>query len=161
MHYCRDSLYGPYWSVSRYKDMMTVEVNHRIYSNEIGGIQIEDQPKDMQRPSFIRMDPPKHDEQRKVASPIVAPGNLRNMEGLIRQRTCQVLDSLPRGETFDWVQHVSINLTTMMLATLFDFPFEERGKLTYWSDVAICNVRAPESPVHSEAERLDRIEENG
>ena len=157
VHYCRDSLYGPYWSVSKYKDVMTVEVNHQIYSNESGGIQIEDQPKDMQRPSFIRMDPPKHDEQRKVASPIVAPGNLQNMEGLIRQRTCQVLDSLPRGETFDWVQHVSINLTTMMLATLFDFPFEERGKLTYWSDVAICNVRAPESPVHSEAERLAEL----
>jgi cytochrome P450 len=157
VHYCRGSLYGPYWSVSKYKDVMTVEVNHQIYSNESGGIQIEDQPKDMQRPSFIRMDPPKHDEQRKVASPIVAPGNLMNMEGLIRQRTCQVLDSLPRGETFDWVQHVSINLTTMMLATLFDFPFKERSKLTYWSDVAICNVRAPESPVHSEAERLAEL----
>lgn len=154
VHSCRDSVYGPYWSVTKYKDVMSVEVNHQVYSNESGGIQIEDQPKDMQRPSFIRMDPPKHDEQRKVASPIVAPGNLANMEGLIRQRTGRVLDSLPRGETFDWVQHVSINLTTMMLATLFDFPFEERSKLTYWSDVAICNVRSPDALVHSEEERL-------
>jgi cytochrome P450 len=154
VHYCRDSLYGPYWSVTKYKDVMSVEVNHQVYSNEHGGIQIEDQPKDMQRPSFIRMDPPKHDNQRKVASPIVAPGNLANMEGLIRERTGRVLDGLPRGETFDWVQHVSINLTTMMLATLFDFPFEERTKLTYWSDVAIANVRSPEAIVHSEEERL-------
>jgi len=154
VHYCRDSLYGPYWSVTKYKDVMSVEVNHQIYSNESGGIQIEDQPKDMQRPSFIRMDPPKHDEQRKVASPIVAPGNLMNMEALIRERTGRVLDDLPRGEMFDWVQHVSINLTTMMLATLFDFPFEERAKLTYWSDVAICNVRSPDALVHSEEERL-------
>ena len=154
VHYCRDSLYGPYWSVTKYKDVMSVEVNHQVYSNETGGIQIEDQPKGMQRPSFIRMDPPKHDEQRKVASPIVAPGNLMNMEALIRERTGRVLDGLPRGETFDWVQHVSINLTTMMLATLFDFPFEERSKLTWWSDVAICNVRAPDALVHSEEERL-------
>lgn len=154
VHFCRDSLYGPYWSVTKYKDVMSVEVNHQVYSNEIGGIQIEDQPKDMQRPSFIRMDPPKHDEQRKVASPIVAPGNLMNMEALIRERTGRVLDGLPRGETFDWVQHVSINLTTMMLATLFDFPFGERAKLTWWSDVAICNVRSPDALVHSEEERL-------
>jgi cytochrome P450 len=154
VHYCRDSLYGPYWSVTKYKDVMSVEVNHQVYSNEHGGIQIEDQPKDMQRPSFIRMDPPKHDNQRKVASPIVAPGNLANMEGLIRERTGRVLDGLPRGETFDWVQHVSINLTTMMLATLFDFPFEERTKLTYWSDVAIANVRSSDAIVHSEEERL-------
>ena len=155
VHYCKDSLYGPYWSVSKYRDCMQVEVNHQIFSNEIGGIQIEDQPKNMQRPSFIRMDPPKHDEQRKVASPIVAPGNLMNMEGLIRQRTCQVLDALPRGEVFDWVPRVSINLTTMMLATLFDFPFEDRAKLTYWSDVAICNVRSPDAIVKSEEERLE------
>jgi cytochrome P450 len=159
VHYVPDSLYGPYWAVSKYKDIMHCEVNHAVYSNETGGIQIEDQPKDLQRPSFIRMDPPRHDEQRKVAQPIVAPGNLANMEGLIRQRTQMVLDALPRGEEFDWVEEVSIKLTTMMLATLFDFPFEERTKLTYWSDVAICNVRSPDSPVHSEEERFAELKE--
>ena len=157
VHYCADSAYGPYWSVSRYKDIMQCEVNHTVFSNEIGGIQVEDQPANLQRPSFIRMDPPKHDEQRKVVSPIVAPANLNNMEPLIRERTQRVLDGLPRGETFDWVERVSIELTTMMLATLFDFPFEERGKLTYWSDVAIANVNAPDAPVHSEEERFAEL----
>jgi cytochrome P450 len=157
VHYCADSIYGPFWSVSRYQDIMHCEVNHAVFSNEIGGIQVEDQPREMQRPSFIRMDPPKHDEQRKVVSPIVAPANLNNMEPLIRERTQQVLDALPRGEKFDWVQEVSIKLTTMMLATLFDFPFQERDKLTYWSDVAIANVNAPDAPVHSEAERFEEL----
>ncbi|MGE0418902.1 MAG: cytochrome P450 [Acetobacteraceae bacterium] len=157
VHFCPDSQYGPYWSVTKYKDIVQVEVNHQIFSNEMGGIQIEDQPEGMKRPSFIRMDPPKHDEQRKVVSPIVAPGNLANMESLIRQRTQMVLDGLPRNETFDWVQHVSINLTTMMLATLFDFPFEERSKLTYWSDVAIANINAPDSPVKTEEERFAEL----
>jgi len=157
VHHTADSAYGPYWSISRYKDVMHCEVNHAVFSNEIGGIQVEDQPKDMQRPSFIRMDPPKHDEQRKVVSPIVAPANLNNMEPLIRERTRRVLDELPRGEVFDWVEHVSVNLTTMMLATLFDFPFEERRKLTYWSDVAIANVNAPDAPVRSEHERFDEL----
>src|SRR5580692_4988983 len=155
VHYCADSRYGPFWSVSRYNDIMNCEVDHAVFSNEIGGIQVEDQPADLQRPSFIRMDPPRHDEQRKVASPIVAPANLANMEPLIRERTRIVLDALPRGQVFDWVDEVSIKLTTMMLATLFDFPFEERAKLTYWSDVAICNVNAPDAPVHSEQERFD------
>jgi cytochrome P450 len=157
VHFCANSLYGPYWSISRYKDIMHCEVNHAVFSNEIGGIQVEDQPDGMKRPSFIRMDPPKHDEQRKVVSPIVAPANLNNMEPLIRERTQRVLDGLPRGETFDWVEHVSISLTTMMLATLFDFPFEERTKLTYWSDVAIANVNSPDAPVHSEQERFDEL----
>ncbi len=138
---------------------MQVEVNHQVYSSasELGGIAIEDQPKDMDRPSFIRMDPPRHDEQRMVVSPVVAPGNLANMEGLIRERTARVLDGLPRGETFDWVDRVSVELTTMMLATLFDYPWEDRRQLTYWSDVAIANVRSPESPVHSEEEKFAEL----
>jgi cytochrome P450 len=159
VHYVRDSRYGPYWAVTKYKDIMQVEVNHQVYSSasELGGIQIEEQPKGMDRPSFIRMDPPKHDEQRKVVSPVVAPANLANMEGLIRERTIRVLEELPRGETFDWVDRVSIELTTMMLATLFDYPWEDRRQLTYWSDVVICNVNSPDSPVHSEEERFAEL----
>jgi cytochrome P450 len=159
VHYCRESAYGPYWSVTRFKDIMTVEVNHEVYSSagEVGGIQVEDQPKELSRPSFIRMDPPKHTHQRRVVAPIVATTNLVNMEGTIRERTARVLDELPRNETFDWVDRVSVELTTMMLATLFDFPFEDRRKLTWWSDVAVANVNAPDAPVHSEAERFEEL----
>jgi cytochrome P450 len=161
VHYCRESAYGPYWSVSKYKDIMTVEVNHEIYSSagELGGIQVEDQPKDMSRPSFIRMDPPRHTQQRRVVAPIVATENLNNMEGTIRERSARVLDALPRGETFDWVDRVSVELTTMMLATLFDFPFEDRRKLTWWSDVAVANIAAADAPVHSEAERFAELKD--
>ena len=153
VHYCRESRYGPYWSVTKYKDIMQVEINHQVYSSD-AAIAIIDPPKGLERQSFIAMDPPKHDEQRVVVSPAVAPSNLANMEGLIRERTERVLDGLPRNETFDWVDRVSIELTTMMLATLFDYPFEDRRQLTYWSDVAICNVDAPDSPVHSEEEKF-------
>lgn len=159
VHYCRDSPYGPYWSVTRYADIMAVEIDHKTYSSssERGGIQVEDQPAEMARSSFIRMDPPRHTEQRKTVAPVAAPTNLAHYETIIRARTENVLDSLPRGEVFDWVDKVSIELTTMMLATLFDFPFEERRKLTHWSDVAICNVKSPDAPVHSEEERFAEL----
>jgi len=156
VHWCRESRYGPYWSVSKYKDIMQVEVNHQLYSSD-SAISVLDPPKGLERQSFIAMDPPKHDEQRKVVSPAVAPGNLTNMEGLIRERTARVLDGLPRNETFDWVDRVSIELTTMMLATLFDYPWDDRRQLTYWSDVVIANVDAPDSPVHSEEEKFAEL----
>src|SRR5579862_9722101 len=137
VHHRKDGLYGSFWSVTKFKDIMTVETHPEIYSSDAkaGGISITDRPMQYRRSSFISMDPPRHDDQRKVVSPIVAPANLQNMEPLIRERVCRVLDGLPRGETFDWVQRVSIELTTLMLATLFDFPLEERSKLTYWSDM--------------------------
>jgi cytochrome P450 len=159
VHYCSQSPYGPFWSVTRYTDIMSVELNHAVYSSaaELGGIQIEDQPAHLARQSFIRMDPPRHGGQRKTVSPIAAPTNLANFEGTIRERTASVLDSLPRNETFDWVDKVSIELTTMMLATLFDFPWEDRRKLTFWSDVAIANVNSPEAPVRSEQARFEEL----
>jgi cytochrome P450 len=157
VHYCAGSPYGPYWSVTRYDDIMTVELDHATYSSQLGGIQVEDQPADMKRGSFIRMDPPRHTAQRKTVAPVAAPNNLASYEVTIRERTRAVLDSLPRNETFNWVDKVSIELTTMMLATLFDFPWEERRKLTHWSDVAICNVNAPDAPVHSEEARFAEL----
>ncbi len=135
VHYCPESAVGPYWSVMKYKDIMTVDTSHDIYSSE-PTIGIVDMFEEFTLPMFIAMDPPKHDEQRRIAQPVVAPANLKNLEGLIRERVCNILDSLPTDEEFDWVERVSIELTTQMLATLFDFPFEERYKLTYWSDVA-------------------------
>jgi cytochrome P450 len=156
VHYCRESRYGPYWSVTKYKDIMQVEINHKVYSSD-GAISILDPPKGLERQSFITMDPPKHDEQRMVVSPTVAPGNLANMEGMIRERTARVLDGLPQGETFDWVDRVSIELTTMMLATLFDYPWDDRRQLTYWSNVVIANVDASDSPVHSEEEKFAEL----
>jgi len=137
-----------YWSVTRYQDIMYVDSHHEIYSSE-GGITLMDFPPDDEQKlkMFIAMDPPKHDEQRKAVSPIVAPANLNNWRDLIRQRTGQVLDSLPRNETFDWVDKVSIELTTYMLATLFDFPLQDRRLLTHWSDISTANkLTNPDAP---------------
>jgi cytochrome P450 len=135
VHYLADSAFGPFWSVTRFEDIVAVDSNHRDFSSE-PTIVIGDLTEDIPFEMFIAMDPPKHDLQRRAAQPVVAPQNLAQMEGLIRSRVVAILDKLPVGETFDWVEQVSINLTTQMLATLFDFPFEERHKLTYWSDIA-------------------------
>ena len=135
VHYCENSKFGPYWSVTKYDDILHVDKNNKIFSSE-PTIVIDNVQEDFPLPMFIAMDQPKHDEQRATVSPVVQPVNLAKMEGLIRERIAEILDSLPIGEEFDWVDKVSIELTTQMLATLFDFPFEERRKLTRWSDVA-------------------------
>jgi len=134
VHYCKESEFGPYWSITRFDDIKWVDKNHELFSSE-GGITVDDGAEDFPLPMFIAMDPPKHDQQRAVVSPTVAPQNLAGLQDTIRERVCNILDSLPIGEEFDWVDKVSIELTTQMLATLFDFPWEDRRKLTWWSDV--------------------------
>ncbi|MBA4013495.1 MAG: cytochrome P450 [Phenylobacterium sp.] len=135
VHYTAESEYGPYWSITKYNDIMAVDTNHQVFSSE-GGITIATQDGDEgPLPMFIAMDPPKHDVQRKTVSPAVAPANLAILGPLIRERAAKILDGLPIGEEFDWVDKVSMELTAMTLATLFDMPQEDRRKLTYWSDV--------------------------
>jgi len=140
VHYCAESAYGPYWSITKHDDIMAVDTNHKVYSSEakLGGIAIQDMHGDqasLELEMFIAMDQPKHDEQRKAVTPAVAPSNLLLLEPVIRERAGEILDSLPVGEEIDWVKSVSVELTTMTLATLFDFPWEERARLTRWSDV--------------------------
>src|SRR3954469_2393889 len=154
VHYCKDSMFGPYWSVTKYNDIMQVETNHSTYSSAaaFGGITIRDAGVQFRRPMFIATDPPHHSAQRKTVAPMFAPHHMDELSSLIRSRTAEVLDSLPRNETFDWVDRVSIELTTQMLATLFDFPWEERRKLTHWSDVATMLPPTPEAELERQRE---------
>jgi cytochrome P450 len=162
VHYCSQSRVGPYWSVTKYKDIMRVETNHRIFSSDIniGGIGIQDTKPENRREMFIAMDEPRHSEQRNTVAPMFQPQNLDQLVNVVRVRACEILDHLPRNETFDWVDRVSIELTTQMLATLFDFPWEERRKLTRWSDVATA-APGDRAVIASEAARMAELEECG
>ena len=125
---------GPYWSLTKFDDIVAVDCNHQAFSSE-RDITVGDQPAEFAILNFLAADPPVHDVQRKSVTPAVAPGRLADLEALMRERTAAVLDSLPRDVPFDWVDKVSIELTTQFLATLFDFPWEDRRLLPYWSDV--------------------------
>ena len=148
VHYVPNSDYGPFWSVSTYKGIVEVESLPDIYSSEAGGITIADfdPDRDVKMPMFIARDRPVHTAQRRSVAPAFTPSEMARMSADIRRRTAEVLDALPTGERFDWVERVSIELTTGMLAILFDFPWEERAKLTFWSDWAgdIELVKTPE-----------------
>ncbi len=156
VHYTAESEYGAYWSVTKYEDIVAVEGNHAVFSSdsEIGGITIFDGLEPRERTSFISLDPPDHDAQRKVVTPMFTTASIAAMEPLIRERAGKILDELPVGETFDFVDKVSVELTSQMLATLFDFPFEERRLLPRCSDLLLGfdPNAAPEDEMKRQAE---------
>ena len=155
VHYCPNSVFGPYWSVTRYADIEEVEGNPQLYSSswEHGGIVIFDMhDTGVQLRMFIAMDDPEHSEKRKTVAPAMAPSETGKLAGPLRERTANLLDSLPVGEPFDWVEKVSVELTTQMIATLFDFPWEERHKLPIWSDWAAKIDIGPDPVLNAERE---------
>jgi cytochrome P450 len=163
VHLNEISTAGRYWSLTKYKDIKAVDADWKRFSSAQGitlgfklGAEIPAGAFTGSEPAFISQDPPRHDEQRKTVTGVTAPTNLVKMEPLIRERTCKVLDSLPENETFDWVETVSIELTTLMLATLFDFPLEDRKKLTRWSDVVFA-IPEPGGIVETQAEKREEF----
>ncbi len=148
---------GGYWSITKFNDIVAVDSNHHLFSSE-RDIVVGDQPPDFAIANFIARDPPVHDVQRKSAAPAVAPARLADLEALIRQRTGAVLDSLPLNETFDWVDKVSIELTTQFLATLFDFPWEDRRLLPYWSDMTTASETTGNTLMDEEQRRAILME---
>ena len=160
VHWTPEGVYAPHWGVTRHADIMAVDTDHDTFSSQ-GGITLpvgdtfwqkmvaegadpggnifggQDASGPNGPPMFIAMDPPKHDVQRKTVSPAVSPANLATMEPLIRERAGVILDALPIGEEFDWVDKVSMELTAMTLATLFGMPQEDRRRLTRWSDIVM------------------------
>jgi len=149
VHFCAQSPdFGAYWSITRYDDVKEVNANHQVFSSE-SGITLADQTSAGPIPMFIAMDPPKHNVQRKIVNPAFSPSNIVRMEPLIRERAAQILDALPLGTRFDWVDQVSNELASMTLATLFGIPQEERHKLTYWCETVTAN------PGHSRVTSLE------
>ena len=163
VHFNETEMAGRFWSLTRYEDIKHVDTTWSDFSSSKGitlgfpvGTELPEGALNVS--TFIAMDPPTHDVQRKTVTGVVAPRNLVNLEPLIRERTRQVLDNLPVDEPFDWVDTVSIELTTMMLATLFDFPFEDRRKLTRWSDITFA-IPQPGGIIESMEQRRDELME--
>ena len=160
VHYLADSVNGPFWSVTSHEMIKAVDTNNEIFSSEAKGIAIVDpyvaEEGQMQGKNFIAMDGDEHVKQRMAVAPTVAPKNLAGFEPLIRERASDILDNLPIGETFNWVEEVSIELTARMLATLFDFPYEDRRKLVHWSDLA---TNVPEVTGDTSIDMKERYDE--
>ena len=156
VNYCEKSIFGPYWSITRYEDIVAIEGDPETFSSswEHGGIVIFDMvDTGVQLRMFIAMDAPEHSDKRKAVAPAVSPSEIAKLAGPLRERTRAILDSLPTDVSFDWVHKVSIPLTTAMIATLFDFPWEERDKLPEWSDWAARIDIGPDPVLNAERER--------
>jgi cytochrome P450 len=158
IHWCAASEYGPYWSVTKHRDIVAIDGNHQVFSSssELGGIAINDTPEPSEQTSFIGLDPPRHEDQRKVVAPMFSSETMTNIAPLIRERAAKILDELPVGETFDFVDRVSVELTSQMLATLFDFPFEHRRMLPRASDL-LLTVPGPGELVETEEQRMGEM----
>ena len=152
VHYIEDSQVDPFWSILNYDHIMEAEKSHQALSSR-RGVVIGDLYPDLKMRSFIAADEPRHSLWRKPLMPAFGPARLVELHEKIRLQIVEIIDALPRNETFNWVEHVSVEITTRMLATLFDFPQKDRHLLTYWSDIATATERGNDTGLSEEKRR--------
>jgi cytochrome P450 len=153
VHFCKEHEFGPYWSITKHSDLLTVSADHEKFSSE-GGITIVNQGAiEGALPMFIAMDPPDHTVRRRTVVPAFTGPSVKELEHQIRERVASILNELPIGDEFDWVDKVATELTAMTIATLFDIPQSDRRMLTRWADV----VTSPVGPGHLVASLDDKI----
>jgi cytochrome P450 len=136
LSWCPESPFGPYWSVVSHELVQEVELRHDVFSSrwDLGNITIAEAVNGEGFPNFLAQDQPIHTAQRKVIAPAFSPSQMLKLTAQVRERTAMLMDGLPMGETFDWVERVSIPQTLGMLCILFDMPFEEWRDIKRWSD---------------------------
>lgn len=135
VHYCAHSDFGPFWSITRYRDIVEIESNPEVFSST-GGFTIVDIPQSPTARSFMTMDPPEHREVRQAVTPLASLNNLKMLESVISELVSQTLDGLPLREPFDWVSRVSVEITIKVLAVMMGVPQSDSSKLQKWSDLA-------------------------
>lgn len=159
VHFCPHSEYGPYWSITRLRDIESIELDTDTFSSDHfnGGISISSRPDDPQfLPSFIAMDPPRHGRQRRVIAPAFTPARMASLAPEIRGWCDEIIDALPIGVPFDWVDRVSVELTARTLASLLGFPQSHARDLIRWSQAMISLPGGPLFPTVEDKLRVTR-----
>ncbi|ABG03998.1 cytochrome P450 [Rubrobacter xylanophilus DSM 9941] len=147
---------GPgFWVVSRYEDIREVHRRWDIYSSEIGGTSLEDLEPDQieARKSMIDLDPPRHDEIRRLIRGRFSPRAVKEWEDQVREVARRVIEeALPKGE-FDFVREISSEIPMQIFADILGVPQEERRYIIEIGDHLLGNqdpefARPPEKPEH-------------
>jgi cytochrome P450 len=144
VHHCASSEFGPYWSITRYRDIVEIENNPGLFSST-NGFTIADMSEVQGPRSFMRMDPPEHRSARQPVTPMMSLKSLNHLESVIASLVSRTLDRLPLNQPIDWVKEVSNEITIRALAVMMGVPESDSDKLLKWSDMA-ANIPRSDEP---------------
>jgi cytochrome P450 len=158
--WCPEPWGGPgFWSITKYDDIQEISKLPKIFSSDQvhGGITLPDPEMIANREralgrnpgpaeelsafdggrSMITMDPPEHNQHRRMVAPGFTPQTLDNLVPRIRERAKVILDAIGDRNQCEFVSSVAAELPIQMLAELFNVPQSDRHKLFHWSNLII------------------------
>ncbi len=133
-----------FWVVSRHADVVAVAADAATYSSERGGSRdgggtlIEDLPAGFATGVLLNMmDDPRHQKLRRLATGVVSPRALAQLEDELRARAGAIVEAAVARGTCDFLVDVAAELPLQAVARLLGVPQEDRHRLFAWANATL------------------------
>jgi cytochrome P450 len=115
-----------FWALSRFDDILTASKDHsRLLSGHGTTLELmTTEPKNSGM--ILTMDPPEHDQLRRLVSRAFTVGRVENLESQIRRICADLLDPLVDTGGFDYVKDFGAIVPSLVIASLLGVPDSDR-----------------------------------
>jgi cytochrome P450 len=142
---------GGAWCVLKHADVMTVSRDPQRFTST-RGVQL-DQMADADRPqgipaSILEMDPPQHNQHRKLVIGAFTPRAAKLQETMVRQIARECLEAIEPESVHDLVEALAVPLPMYVIAEMLGVSRSDRPRFKRWSDALIAaggGGRTPET----------------
>jgi cytochrome P450 len=138
-----------FYALSRFADVQAASLDWKTYSSARGTvlemIDLSQPPShagsSAENPAetgfIIFMDPPGHDQLRKVVSRAFTPPRIAGLEVRVRELCAQFLDPFVGTSGFDYVEDFAALIPTMIIGALLGVPEQDQNMLRVWGDLML------------------------
>jgi cytochrome P450 len=133
-----------FWVISKNADVRTILRDHEHFSSETGrnarkggGTTLFDMGPEAAGQVLSMMDPPRHDDIRKLVSQGFFPKTLALMEESSHKLAIEILEKLKAPGEINFLHDVASELPLYMICTITGLPREDWCRMTAWADAAI------------------------
>jgi cytochrome P450 len=131
---------GGAWCVLKHADIMTVSRDPQRFTSTRGvqiGLSDSNARPPGVPPTILEMDPPEHNQHRKLVIRAFTPGATAHQETMIRAIARECLDAIEPGSVTDLVEALAVPLPMYVIAEMLGVPRSDRPQFKRWSDSLI------------------------
>ncbi len=143
-----------FWAISRHEDVEAAFRDWKMYSNK-DGVALEALPQSVTKMmSILGMDPPLHNDIRRIVVHVFTAKQMDAMEEGIRQMAVKYVRSLvdksKAGEPIDFIEDFAGRLPMDVISDMIGVPKEDRDKVREWANTMMDRVDGSEEiPPHA------------
>ena len=133
-----------FWAVTRLDDLVAVHRDHRTFSSQVGGTELEELERDPEareaRRTMLETDPPEHTRVRKLVSRSFTRRAIGQWESTARALVAESIEKALETRKVDFVDAVARRLPIQMISKLLGVPDRDAEELFHWADSVVYHA---------------------